>query len=177
MIQIPTTTLPIGAHYRILVSGLRTVQQVVQLNVTLITKTPAVNRKALSSPLLLYVMNEIREGNDESRYHSLFAPPEADVILGTKDGILFRAHSFTSLWFRAMFSLPQQYGTVQTENIHISLNEDVTTLERLLCMICGLPVPMIDSYDAPSSTIVLKILDKCIRDRYTASGTAVFRVN
>ena len=97
------------------------------------------------------MQSESDMGYDESRFHPLFASPEADVILGAKDGVLFRVHSFTlkttSLWFKAMFSLPQKAGSVQPDNIHINLDEDATTLECLLRMVCGMPILMIDSYD------------------------------
>jgi hypothetical protein len=80
--------------------------------------------------------------------------------LGAKDGVLFRVHSFTlkaTSLFRSIFSfLPEQSGSVQsvqTENIHINLNEDANTLKYLLRMICGLPVLVIDSCDAIGSLL------------------------
>ena len=92
-------------------------------------------------------------GHDESLFHPLFSSPEADVILGAKNGVLFRVHSYTlkttSVWFRTMFSLPQQTPSLKSETdvIEIHVDEDEHTLESILRMICGLPILGIDSYD------------------------------
>jgi BTB/POZ domain len=96
-------------------------------------------------------------GYDESNFHPLFSSPEADVILGSKDGTLFRIHSFTlkttSLWFRTMFSLPQKSDSVKPDVIHINVDEDAHTLECLLRMVCGLPILMVESYDTIDSLL------------------------
>ena len=86
-------------------------------------------------------------------HHELFNAPEADVVLGSKDGVLFRVHSYTlrmtSGWFKAMFSLPQQEQGEhhQADPVTVYLDEDATTLEALLRCVCGLPIPRFDSYD------------------------------
>ncbi|TFK53932.1 hypothetical protein OE88DRAFT_1654334 [Heliocybe sulcata] len=99
-------------------------------------------------------------------YHPLFSSEEADVVLGSKDDTTyFRLHSFTlkmaSSWFRAMFTLPQQSQqtpvsatpTPPPSHPHtassdvIRLDEDADTLEGLFRMICGQPIPRLDSYD------------------------------
>lgn len=87
--------------------------------------------------------------------HPLFSSPDADVTLGAKDGVLFRVHSFilktTSGWFRAMYTLPQHSAapTIVTQlgMDVIYVDEDSKTLEGLLRIICGLPIPRLDSYD------------------------------
>ncbi|KZT24213.1 hypothetical protein NEOLEDRAFT_1094847 [Neolentinus lepideus HHB14362 ss-1] len=94
-------------------------------------------------------------------YHPLFSSDDADVVLGCKDGTTyFRLHSFilkmTSSWFRTMFSLPQQTPISATppepssrpgSSDIIHLDEDANTLEGLFRMICGQPIPRLDSYD------------------------------
>lgn len=81
-------------------------------------------------------------------YHELFNSPDTDTILGSKDGVLFRVHSFTlkttSGWFRTMFSLPQK-ADEKPDTIY--LDEEASLLEALLRCICGLPIPRLDSYD------------------------------
>ncbi|KAI0829608.1 hypothetical protein BC628DRAFT_1512276 [Trametes gibbosa] len=85
-------------------------------------------------------------------FHPLFASTDGDIVLGSKDRVHFRVHSFTlkttSGWFRAMYSLPQRTSTVvdlPPETIYV--DEDSTTLEGLLRMVCGLSIPRLDSYD------------------------------
>ncbi len=82
-------------------------------------------------------------------YHPLFSSPGADVVLGARDGVLFRVHSFTlrttSGWFRAMFSLPQKSESEQPVVIYV--DEDSAVLEALLRCVCGLTIPRMDSYD------------------------------
>jgi len=87
--------------------------------------------------------------DDTAAYHPLFSSPESDTVLGTKDGVLFRVHSFTlkttSGWFRAMFSLPQRTSVGTPEVLYV--DEDAATLEGLLRMVCGLPIPQLHSYE------------------------------
>jgi hypothetical protein len=90
-------------------------------------------------------------------YHTLFSSLDADVILGSKDGLssqCFRVHSFTlkttSGWFRAMFTLPQTSASLSSpasDKDIIFLDEDQSTVEALLRMISGLPIPNLTSYD------------------------------
>ncbi|THH28623.1 hypothetical protein EUX98_g5567 [Antrodiella citrinella] len=104
----------------------------------------------------------------ETVYHPLFSSLDGDTVLGSKDGVLFRVHSFTlrttSGWFRDMFSLPQgasaSTGQDAQDATHaassaspppsnvIYVDEDAATLESLLRLISGLPIPKLDSYDA-----------------------------
>jgi hypothetical protein len=111
------------------------------------------------------------------RFHPLFSF-DADVVLGSRDGVLFRVPSttlkMTSAWFRTMFTLPQgtppsAFSRSRTANNNqrdslastsatssptdvdaeiISLDEDSRTLEPLLRMICGLEIPVLDTWDA-----------------------------
>jgi len=98
---------------------------------------------------------------------------DADVVLGSRDGVLFRVPSttlrMTSAWFRTMFTLPQGSppASSRLRNNHqrdingdastptltsdvevIGLAEDACTLESLLRMICGLEIPTLDTWDA-----------------------------
>ncbi|KIY71139.1 hypothetical protein CYLTODRAFT_346552 [Cylindrobasidium torrendii FP15055 ss-10] len=81
--------------------------------------------------------------------HPLFN--DGDVTLASKDGVLFRVHMhtlrITSGFFRSMFSLPQD-GTPTANPGTLYLEEDRHTLESLLRMMCGLPLPTIDDSDA-----------------------------
>ncbi|KAH9062391.1 hypothetical protein EDB87DRAFT_299089 [Lactarius vividus] len=102
------------------------------------------------------------------KYHPLFSF-ESDVVLASRDGILFRVPSttlkMTSSWFRAMFTLPQREPStapstsasplVRTSSLNmsadsevISLDEDARTLEPLLRMACGLEIATLDTWDA-----------------------------
>ncbi|KAI0785510.1 hypothetical protein C8Q75DRAFT_775218 [Abortiporus biennis] len=131
------------------------------------------------------------------KYNRHFCSAEGDIVLGSRDGIYFRIHSFTlkmaSGWFRAMLSLPQRPGSLTPSGSQtgraltgrpstplpphdpsppaktfgdwlphadksrsssslsfdntIYVDEDSTTLEGLLRMISGLPIPKLDSYE------------------------------
>lgn len=100
------------------------------------------------------------------KYHPLFSF-DADVVLSSRDGVLFCVPSMTlkmtSSWFRTMFTLPQgsppassrshnrnqrDTSTVPTDTEIIGLDEDSSTLEPLLRMICGLEIPTLDTWDA-----------------------------
>jgi len=90
---------------------------------------------------------------DESSFHPFFAF-DADVVLGSKDGVLFRVPSttlkMTSSWFRALFTLPQGMPASATPPASpdtINLDEDARTLEHLLRMVCGLVIPELESWD------------------------------
>jgi len=92
----------------------------------------------------------------DSPYHPLFCMEDADVILSSCDGVLFRVPSatlkMTSSWFRTMFKLPQPSTSlnppVRSSPDTITLSEDSTTLENLLRMVCGLVIPTLSSWDA-----------------------------
>lgn len=88
--------------------------------------------------------------------HPLFSSPDGDVLLGAKDGVLFRVHSFTlkttSGWFRDMFSLPQK-KTEPASNDVLYMDEDASTLEILLRMACGLPIIRIESFDVVDAVL------------------------
>ncbi|KAI0344698.1 hypothetical protein BDW22DRAFT_1406279 [Trametopsis cervina] len=87
-----------------------------------------------------------------SKFHPSFDSTEADVVLGSKDGVLFRVHSYTlkttSAWFSSMFSLPQQQPPAEpASQVTVYLDEDSVVLEALLRCVCGLAIPKFDSYD------------------------------
>jgi len=97
------------------------------------------------------------------RFHPLFSF-DADVVLGSRDGVLFRVPSttlkMTSAWFRTMFTLPQPSPPASSRSRDIKprdtvvdteiigLDEDSRTLEPLFRMICGLEIPALDTWDA-----------------------------
>ncbi|EMD32083.1 hypothetical protein CERSUDRAFT_119067 [Gelatoporia subvermispora B] len=97
--------------------------------------------------------------------HPLFSSPDGDVVLGSKDGVFFRVHSFVlkmaSGWFRAMFTLPQKAPADPLEPIYVG--EDASALEGLLRMICGLPIPKLDTYE-----VIEPILDAA--EKYDMPG-------
>lgn len=88
----------------------------------------------------------------ELSIHPLFSSPEANIVLAAKDGPRFRVHSHTlkttSGWFRDMLSLPQQGPSSSSSAEIIYVDEDASTLEPLLRMICGLPLPRLDPDDS-----------------------------
>ena len=102
--------------------------------------------------------DSLTTSSPRSEFHHLFASPEGDIVLGSKDGVLFRVHSYTlkttSGWFRAMYTLPQRPSDARPELKAedatpdvIYVDEDSQTLEGLLRMVCGLSIPKLDSYD------------------------------
>ncbi|KAI0684797.1 hypothetical protein BC835DRAFT_1292096 [Cytidiella melzeri] len=88
-----------------------------------------------------------------TKVHPLFASPEADAVLASKDGILFHIHSHTlkttSGWFSSMFSLPQKEQETPGSHpqVTVYLDEDSVVLENLFRCVCGLTIPQLDSYD------------------------------
>ncbi|KAG5643757.1 hypothetical protein DXG03_009692 [Asterophora parasitica] len=100
------------------------------------------------------------------KFHPEFSFPDADVILRSFEGTLYRIHSYTlrttSGLFNTMFNLPQppkskirhqgqrdqlgaEYGDFEPEEIPIYESDFV--LERLLRLLCSIPVPSWESYD------------------------------
>ena len=86
---------------------------------------------------------------DNLVYHSSFNSPDSDTVLGSKDGTFFRVHSYTlkttSGWFRSMFSLPQHSSGGPSVALYV--DEDASTLEALLRMVCGLTIPRLDTFE------------------------------
>ncbi|KAI9442679.1 hypothetical protein H4582DRAFT_1930084 [Lactarius indigo] len=104
------------------------------------------------------------------KYHPLFSF-ESDVVLASRDGILFRVPSttlkMTSSWFRAMFTLPQVASpsssasasaslSAPTDSEVISLDEDARTLEPLLRMAPVLYAA--EKYDMPGPASIVRAL-------------------
>lgn len=96
----------------------------------------------------------------DSKYHPLFSF-DADVVLASRDGVLFCVPSMTlkmtSSWFRTMFTLPQGSPPSSSRSSDqlvapsieiINLDEDSSTLEALFRMICGLEIPALETWDA-----------------------------
>ncbi|KAG6830733.1 hypothetical protein H0H92_015012 [Tricholoma furcatifolium] len=97
-------------------------------------------------------------------FHPEFSFPDADIILRSFEGTLYRIHSYTlrktSGFFDTMFSLPQpmqhkdepgrcQKGPVNgvDEPEEIPIYESDFVLERLLRLLCSIPIPSWKSYD------------------------------
>ncbi|KAI0047466.1 hypothetical protein FA95DRAFT_1559090 [Auriscalpium vulgare] len=100
---------------------------------------------------------QVRVEATQPSLHPMFSF-DADVVLGSRDGVLFRVPSttlkMTSSWFRTLFTLPQSTipstpttPTPSPLSDTINLDEDARTLEHLLRMICGLTIPELDSWD------------------------------
>lgn len=79
-----------------------------------------------------------------STFHPRFAAPNADIVLRSSEGTLYRIHSHTlrtsSGLFRSMLSLPQP-ETDLIDTGYIPIHEPDAVLERLLRLLCGLPIP------------------------------------
>ncbi|KAG6839798.1 hypothetical protein C0991_011569 [Blastosporella zonata] len=106
-----------------------------------------------------------RSVNISKNFHPEFSFPDADVILRSFEGTLYRIHSYTlrttSGLFDTMFSLPQPVkchieaqGRCQTgpgqrhdEPEEIPIYESDFVLERLLSLLCSIPIPSWESYD------------------------------
>ncbi|KAJ7072520.1 hypothetical protein C8F01DRAFT_1104252 [Mycena amicta] len=112
------------------------------------TPSPVLALESMRSEL------EVIRSDSSLSFHKDFSSPDGDIVLAARDGRrYFRVHSFvlktTSAWFRAMLSLPQGQKPVEV----IYMEEDEATLELLLMMICGMPVPQIDDYDTVDSVL------------------------
>ncbi|KAN0135465.1 hypothetical protein V8E53_006744 [Lactarius tabidus] len=112
------------------------------------------------------MMQTDQKTDEAPKYHPMFSF-ESDVVLCSRDGILFRVPSttlkMTSSWFRAMFTLPQSappsvsatplsrtrsLPAPVVESETIALDEESRTLEPLLRMACGLEIASLDTWDA-----------------------------
>ncbi|KAG6883547.1 hypothetical protein C0993_005549 [Termitomyces sp. T159_Od127] len=97
-------------------------------------------------------------------FHPEFSLPDADVILRSTEGTLYRIHSYTlcttSGFFNTMFSLPQppRCKEIQDQNRsgpvcgndepeEIPIYESDFVLERLLPLLCSIPIPSWESFD------------------------------
>jgi hypothetical protein len=81
-------------------------------------------------------------GNDgDDQYHEMFLDADGDIVLRGSDGVRFRTHIFTlrqsSVFFRAMFSLPQPSTSTQT----ITLEEDSSVIASVLLMVSNAAFP------------------------------------
>lgn len=86
-------------------------------------------------------------------YHPQFAFADADVVLCSTEGTLYHVYSYTLKTtcglFRTMFSLPQKLGVEGDSKTPepIPIYEHDNVLEKILCMIHGLPIPKWKSLD------------------------------
>ncbi|KAF9035177.1 hypothetical protein BJ165DRAFT_1355710 [Panaeolus papilionaceus] len=109
----------------------------------------------LSSTKTLYV-----RAAQPSTYHPCFTSPDADIILRSTQGTLYRIHSYTlrstSGFFDTMFSLPQPKVSRLLEGSGepstpaptvLDVYENDFAMEHLLKIMCGLPIPKWNSFD------------------------------
>ncbi|KAJ3986633.1 hypothetical protein F5890DRAFT_1436854 [Lentinula detonsa] len=75
-------------------------------------------------------------------YHPLFSSPEADTVISSLEGTLYRVPSFvlrsTSRFWDTLLSIPSQ-STSTSSPIPASQNNDI--LVPMLCLMSGLPIP------------------------------------
>ncbi|KIJ50933.1 hypothetical protein M422DRAFT_65559 [Sphaerobolus stellatus SS14] len=85
----------------------------------------------------------------EDNYHIDFLFKDGDIVLVSSDGVKFKTHSFilkvASEVFRTTLSLPQPPGVASDGHI-ISLPEDSRTINAILRMISGMPIPPLDNF-------------------------------
>lgn len=80
----------------------------------------------------------------EDRFHERFNDPDADIVLRSSDGVLFRAHISilrrTSAFFGTMFSLPAP-AEATAPSPALILDEASTLILTALQMIYGFAFP------------------------------------
>jgi len=85
--------------------------------------------------------------NSAPVYHALFSLSDADFVIRSLQGTLYRIHSYTlrttSGFFESMFSLPQPRDSPNSDVLDVY--EDDFPLELLLKMISGLALPKWES--------------------------------
>ncbi|KAF9524560.1 hypothetical protein CPB83DRAFT_606492 [Crepidotus variabilis] len=92
--------------------------------------------------------------------HPIFSFPDANVVLRSLEGTLYRMHSFTlrttSGFFDTMFSLPQPKTSAPARTTQqdsdrgddvLDVYESDFPMERLLSLMSGLPIPKWESLD------------------------------
>ncbi|KAJ7622040.1 hypothetical protein FB45DRAFT_121251 [Roridomyces roridus] len=94
--------------------------------------------------------------SSSKRFHPAFAALDADIVLESSDGELYRIHAYTlrstSGFFRAMLSLPQPPGR---RDATIQVHQPKDTVEQLLCLMCGLDMRPWHSYDDLAAVLAL----------------------
>ena len=72
----------------------------------------------------------------DTTYHPSYASSDADIVLKSRDGVLFRAHSIilsvASGFFRDMLSLPRAAGLMDSADDAIVMDETTEVLKALL---------------------------------------------
>ncbi|KDQ33704.1 hypothetical protein PLEOSDRAFT_1087921 [Pleurotus ostreatus PC15] len=102
-------------------------------------------------------MESSRPEDTPRTYHPAFASPEANVVLRSAEGTLYRVPSFvlvnTTEFFRNGIS-PHATGTAGND-VLIPVNEKDAILERLLRMLCGLSTSRWQGYDEVEGVLKL----------------------
>lgn len=113
----------------------------------------------MTAPHYAKIDNALMRGVRARIFHPEFSFPDADVILQSTEGTLYRIHSYTlcttSGFFNTMFSLPQPRCKETHDHNHSSLGEPDEipiyesdfVLERLLRLLCSIPIPSWESFD------------------------------
>ena len=108
----------------------------------------------------------------KSSYHPLFSSPNGDVVLRSKEGTLYRLHSYTlrasSGLFDTMFSLPQPKICRLSHNYHYSTSDDTRLypdildvyeanfpMAEVLKLIHGIPTPLRMTFDEIEAILAL----------------------
>ena len=72
----------------------------------------------------------------DTTYHPSYASPDADIVLKSRDGVLFRAHSIilsvASGFFRDMLSLPRAADSMDSVDDIVVMDETTDVLKALL---------------------------------------------
>ncbi|KAJ8462412.1 hypothetical protein ONZ45_g9201 [Pleurotus djamor] len=98
-------------------------------------------------------MESSRTTEDSPRpctYHPAFSSPEANLVLRSTEGTLYRVPSFvllnTTEFFKSVLTL---HVTSSSSDVlgTIHINEPDAVLERILRMLCGLSVPLWQSFE------------------------------
>jgi hypothetical protein len=96
------------------------------------------------------------------KYHPHFDQQDADTVLSSSEGTLYRVPSYvlrsTSGLFRTILSLPQPRS--QNSEVHnveevIAADEKGNIVERVLRLMCGLETPKWESFDQLEGAITL----------------------
>lgn len=113
------------------------------------------------NPLLHPTMESIKFEEPARKYHPLFASQDADIVLSSTEGSLYRIPSYvlrnTSGFFRRVLSLPQPSNQdgVQLIGESIATDERDCVVERVLRLICGLETPKWGSFDELEDAVTL----------------------
>lgn len=83
--------------------------------------------------------------NTSDNYHELFNEADGDMVLKSRDGVLFKTYVFTlrrcSAFFGSMFALPQASAPPLQQLPTLTLDENSIIIAAALLMISGMAFP------------------------------------